>query len=440
MFRKMPLHTRIFIGMLIGIVAGILVRQAGFDKDTVDTIISYVKPVGDIFLRFIFMMIIPLILTALILGVAELGDVSKLGRIGFKTLKFSLVLTTISVILGVGLVSIVQPGKSLDAAERQFLIEKYSDKVAAIQQNAQGAKTRTTGDMITNIVPKNPLEDMVRAFDSSYTGGGLLAVMFFALVMGIAMSYSDREKIQTFKAFLEGLQEIVMKVITFGMKLAPFGIAALMFGITVELGLTILGVLLKYVGLVLFGLAFHLFVSYSIVLKFFANTSPAFFFRNIREVMVTAFSTSSSNATLPIAIKTTIEKLKVPKEIANFILTIGSTANQNGTALYEGITILFLAQCFNVNLDIGQQIIVVGISVFAGIGTAGVPGGSLPVMMVILISLGIPGESIALIYGVDRILDMSRTVLNVTGDITAAVYINHRENLKNGQLPLPLDE
>ncbi len=428
MLRKMPLHTRIFIGMAIGIIAGIIIKQSGFSEPDIKTILNFVRPVGDIFLRFIFMMIIPLILTAIILGVSELGNVSKLGRIGFKTFKYSIVMTAISVMLGVGLVSIVKPGNSLTPSQRQFLIEKYSDKVNAIQQSADKAKTRTAGDMITSIVPKNPLEDMVRAFDSSYSGGGLLAVMFFALVVGIAMSNSDPDKVATFRSFLEGLQEIVMRIITFGMKLAPFGIAALMFGITIELGVDILKVLMQYVALVMFGLAFHLFVSYSIVLKFFTDMKPGFFFSNIKEVMVTAFSTSSSNATLPIAIKATVEKLKIPKEIANFILTIGSTANQNGTALYEGITILFLAQCFNVDLSIGQQFVVVALSVLAGIGTAGVPGGSLPVIMVILIALNIPGESIALIYGVDRILDMSRTVLNVTGDITATVYINHQES------------
>jgi DAACS family dicarboxylate/amino acid:cation (Na+ or H+) symporter len=252
--------------------------------------------------------------------------------------------------------------------------------------------------------------------------------------MGIAMSYSSQEKVKPFRDMLEGLYEVVMKIIGYAMRLAPYGIASLLFVLTVNLGYSILGVLLKYVLLVIFALAIQQFVIYSFILKFFTKMKPAFFFRNIKEVMVTAFSTSSSNATLPTAIRVTTEKLKIPREVTNFVLTVGSTGNQNGTALYEGITLLFLAQVFNVQLDIAQQILVVVISVLSGIGTAGVPGGTLPVMMVILYSLGIPGEAIALIYGVDRILDMSRTVLNVTGDITATVFIHAQEEKRNERL------
>ena len=427
MFRKMPLHARIFIGMIIGIGCGVLVRSLNLSPDNVAKIASYVKPIGDIFINMILMMVIPLILTALILGVSELGDVSKLGRIGFKLFKYSIIVTSISVLIGVGSVMLIKPGESLSVQERSVLVEQFKHKEIV------APKPKTFGEIVTSIVPKNPLEDMVRAFDPTYRGGGLLAVMFFALIVGIAVASVDQEKVRTFKSFLEGLYEIIMKVIGFGLKLAPLGVAALLFGLTVNLGISILGVVLKYVALVLCALAFQQFVVYSIILKFFAKTSPAFFFGNIKDVMITAFSTSSSNATLPIAIQSTIHKLKLPKELTHFVLTIGSTGNQNGTALYEGITLLFLAQCFGVDLSIGAQIMIVFISVLAGMGTAGVPGGSLPVIMVILVSIGVPKESIALIYGVDRILDMSRTVLNVTGDITAAVYINHQEQKRLGR-------
>src|SRR5690606_25815222 len=272
-------------------------------------------------------------------------------------------------------------------------------------------------------VPKNPLEDMTRAFDSNYLGGGLLAVMFFALIFGIAMASVDQEKTAPVKAFFEGLYEIVIKIIGYAMRLAPYGVAALLFNLTVSVGASFLLELLKYVLIVLVALAIHQFVTYSIILKFFARRNPLEFFKKSSEVVITAFSTSSSNATLPTAIKVSIEKLKIPKPIANFVLTIGSTANQNGTALFEGITVLFLAQCFNVELSLTSQVTVVFLCILAGIGTAGVPGGSLPVIVTILVSIGVPGEAIGLIYGVDRILDMSRTVLNVTGDVTAAAYI-----------------
>jgi DAACS family dicarboxylate/amino acid:cation (Na+ or H+) symporter len=339
--------------------------------------------------------------------------------------KYTLVVTTISVLLGVTMATVFQPGASLSPADRTALLERFRSGVQEVQMNAKFSG-KPVGDIISSIVPKNPFEDMVHAFDPSYSGGGLLAVMFFALIFGYAMSKSDPEKVSTLKSFMEGLNEVVMKVIGYAMQLAPFGVASLLFMLTVNLGTAILLVLLKYVLVVIAALAIHQFVTYSIILRM-SGMNPLFFFRNTSEVMLTAFSTSSSNATLPTAIKTTIEKLKMPKDISQFILTIGSTGNQNGTALYEGITILFLAQCFGVHLGIAQQILVVFISVLAGIGSAGVPGGSMPVIMLILISIGIPGESIALIYGVDRILDMSRTVLNVMGDITATVYISHKE-------------
>jgi DAACS family dicarboxylate/amino acid:cation (Na+ or H+) symporter len=222
-----------------------------------------------------------------------------------------------------------------------------------------------------------------------------------------------------------------MRLIDLAMRLAPYGVAALLFTLTARFGLTILKPLLGYMGVVLAGLCLHQFVTYSLLVRDLGGMRPGFFFRQISEVMTTAFSTSSSNATLPTALRVTQEKLGVPRDIASFVLTLGSTANQNGTALFEGVTILFLAQFYGVQLSMGSQALVVLVSVLAGIGTAGVPGGSLPLMVPILQSVGIPGEGIGIILGVDRLLDMSRTVLNVTGDITAAVYVAHSE----GRLP-----
>jgi DAACS family dicarboxylate/amino acid:cation (Na+ or H+) symporter len=252
--------------------------------------------------------------------------------------------------------------------------------------------------------------------------------MFFALIFGVALVASEPEKTATLKSFFEGLYEVVLKIIGYAMQLAPVGVAALLFNLVVNVGASFLLVLLQYVLIVLAALAIQQFITYSIILKFFAGRNPLTFFRKTSEVMITAFSTSSSNATLPTAIAVSIEKLKIPKPIANFVLTIGSTANQNGTALFEGITVLFLAQCFHIELSLASQITVVFLCILAGIGTAGVPGGSLPVIVTILVSIGVPGEAIGLIYGVDRILDMSRTVLNVTGDITAAAYIQKVED------------
>jgi len=428
---KPALHKKIFVGMIVGIVGGIVVQYSGLPKETIETITRYVKPVGDIFLRMIFMMVMPLILSALALGVAELGDLKKIGKVGLRTLMYTVIVSAISVAIGIVMVTMFEPGKSITDEDRQMLIERFATNSASLQSAAASVKSRSIGEILTTIVPKNPFEDVARAFDPTYTGGGILAIMFFALMMGIALSVSDSEKVSTLKRFLEGLYEVVMKVIGFGMKLAPYGVASLLFTLTATMGWSILVVLSRFVIVVLVALCIHQFVTYSLLLKFLGKMSPVYFFKNIKEVMLTAFSTSSSNATLPTAIRVTIENLKLPKDITHFVLTIGSTANQNGTALYEGVTVLFLAQCFGINLELSQQIFVVLLSILGGVGTAGVPSGSLPIIMLILISIGVPGESIAIIYGVDRFLDMCRTVLNVTGDITAAVYVSQIEKVSS---------
>ncbi len=413
--------------MVVGIVSGIIVQYSGLPKETIDTITLYVKPVGDIFLRMIFMMVMPLILSALALGVAELGDLKKIGKVGLRTLMYTIIVSAISVVIGIVMVKTFEPGNSISEQDRQMLVERFSTNSTTLQNTVANVKSRGIGEILTVIVPKNIFEDLSKAFDPTYTGGGILAIMFFALMIGIALSISDPEKVSTFKRFLEGMYEVVMKVIGFGMKLAPYGVASLLFTLTANMGFSILAVLSKFVIVVLVALCIHQFVVYSLLLKYLGKMNPLFFFRNIKEVMLTAFSTSSSNATLPTAIRVTTDNLKLPKDITNFVLTIGSTANQNGTALYEGVTVLFLAQCFGVHLELSQQIFVVLLSILGGIGTAGVPSGSLPIIMMILISIGVPGESIAIIYGVDRFLDMCRTVLNVTGDITAAVYVSRFE-------------
>ena len=414
--------------MVIGAAAGLIVQAAGVDKPTVDAIVSYVKPIGDVFLRMVFMMVIPLIISGLAIGVADLGDIRRIGRIGVRALVFSLFITGISVFIGIAMAEIFQPGASLSEADRGMLIQRYSSSSEAIQKTGQALQSTNVLQTLVNIIPKNPIEDMARAFEPGYMGGGVLAIMFFALILGVSLALSDKERTRTFWNFLEGLYEVVMKAISLAMKLAPIGVAALLFTLTATLGWAIFEVLLKYVLVVLAALAIHQFGTYSLVLKLFCKTKPLEFFKKIREVMLTAFSTSSSNVTLPTAIRVAQEDLKLPREISNFVLTIGSTANQNGTALYEGITVLFLAQCFGIHLDISQQIFIVFVAVLSGIGTAGVPGGSLPIVMLILISIGIPGEAIAIIYGVDRILDMSRTTLNVTGDIVAAVFVSQQES------------
>ncbi|MFN2433701.1 MAG: dicarboxylate/amino acid:cation symporter [Gemmatimonadota bacterium] len=437
---RQPLPTRILIGLAVGLVLGLIANVAFADAPWLETLIRYVAyPVGQIFLRLIFMIVIPLIFAALTLGVAELGDLRKLGRIGAKTFGFALGVTLISVMIGVFLVNVFRPGDGIDPAAREQLVETLVSPDA--QQRVQQAReAKSIVDTLLDIIPRNPLEDAVRAFDPTYRGGGLLAVMFFSLVFGIALALIDRKRTAGLIAALEGLYDVVMKIIGFAMRLAPYGVAALIFSISARLGFDILAVLGKYVAVVLGGLLIHMFGVYSLLVRLLARMNPITFFRKIREVMVVAFSTSSSNATLPTALRVSEDRLGVPREISAFVLTLGSTGNQNGTALFEGVTVLFLAQFFGVELNVAQQVQVVLMSILAGIGTAGVPGGSLPLIVLVLQSVGVPGEGIGVILGVDRLLDMARTTVNVTGDVARAAYVTRSEGYELDTVMEPDEE
>lgn len=423
---KLPL--RIIVGLIIGIIGGVLMQLLGVDTGTIATINSWVKPIGDIFLRMIFMMVVPLLICAIINGVSELGDLSSLGRIGKRTLIYTVVVSIISVFIGLLVVGIFQPGSHLSESDRTSLIDQYKTQNANLEETIAKQKSKSIGQIIVSIVPKNPLQDMVHAFDSSYEGGGLLAVMFFAIMVAIALRGMDPGKSQAIYTLVDSVYELTMKIIGMAMQLAPIGVASILFVLTSTMGYGIIKVLLIYMLVCLLGLGIHLFITYGLILKWYVKKSPIQFFQDIKTVMLTAFSTSSSNATLPTAIQVSLEKLKLPRQIVNFVLTIGSTANQNGTALYEGVTILFIAQCFGVDLSFSQQLYVMTMCILAGIGTAGVPGGSLPVIAIILSTINIPPLAIGIIMGIDRILDMSRTVLNVTGDIVAAEVIHKWEN------------
>ncbi|HND52193.1 MAG TPA: dicarboxylate/amino acid:cation symporter [Pirellulaceae bacterium] len=432
---KLPLHTKILIGLAIGAVGGLAARQllpteASSDWTlTVPRLVAMVEPIGQIFLRLILMVVVPLVFTALTLGVSGIGDMRRLGWLGVRTLIFTVVLSSLSVLIGLGLANTVRPGDRLSEDKKAELKRKYSSgaEVAAV---AQAKKAKSLTNSLLDIIPKNPLQEAVGALDGSSPGGGMLAVMFFSLVTGIAITVSP-ERTEPLVKVLEGVYDVCMVVIGFAMRIAPFGVAAFVFSVTAVLGVDILQTLLWYVVTVVVGLSLQMFVVYSGVLALIARTSPVRFFSQITEVLLTAFGTSSSNATLPTALRVTEENLKVRRDVASFVLTVGSTANQNGTALYEGVTVLFLAQVFGVDLTVTQQITVVLMSILAGIGTAGVPGGSLPLVVLVLQSVGVPGEGIGIILGVDRLLDMCRTTLNVTGDITVAVCVDRTERAKS---------
>lgn len=413
----MALHTKVLIGLLLGAVFGAIAQAMAWPF--LDTLVTGVmKPVGALFLNMIFMIVVPLLFSALVLGVSELGDAAKIGRVGLKCLAFTILFSSIAVGIGVGVVNVVKPGAGFSQESVKKLEETIGKKDDASKSVAKSKEVKSAADTIVDLVPRNPLESAVTALD-----GGLLPFMVFALIFGIALAGVDQDRAMPVKAFLDGLFAVSLRVIDMAMKLAPVGVFALVFSVAAKLGPDAFVALGKYVVVVLAALLFHQFVVYSIMLKVFAKRDPRQFFRQIRSVMLTAFSTSSSNATLPTALRVAEEEVGLPPTISRFVLTVGATANQNGTALFEGITILFLAQLFGVQLELGQQLMVMGLAILAGVGTAGVPGGAWPMIALILVKIGVPAEAIGICLGVDRILDMSRTVLNVTGDIAIAACV-----------------
>jgi DAACS family dicarboxylate/amino acid:cation (Na+ or H+) symporter len=405
-------------GGILGALSGLIAHALVPGDPRLDAVVRYVAtPVGQIFLRLLFMLVIPLLLSALALGVAGLGDVRQLGRIGLKTLVYTVCVSAIAVLLGVGLVNLLQPGTGIDESKRQILLQRAQQGSGILTTASTAPKAGF--DLIVQMVPDNPVK--------AAANGDMLGVMVFALFLGIGLSLTRTEAARRLQDALEGLYDVSMRLIGIVIQLAPYAVAALLFNLTAQIGVDALALLARYVGVVVLALAIHQFVVYGALVKFLGGMSPRAFFSGIEEAMLTAFSTASSNATLPTALKVAEEKLKLPPHVSRFVLTIGSTANQNGTALFEGVTVLFLAQFYGIELGFARQMIVVGICVLGGIGTAGVPAGSLPVVALILGMVGVPPEGIGMILGVDRFLDMCRTTLNVSGDLVAAVVISRGE-------------
>jgi DAACS family dicarboxylate/amino acid:cation (Na+ or H+) symporter len=434
--RGPALHWRILAGMLVGAALGLAGNLVlGPDHEATRWAVdNLAQPVGQVFLRLIFMVVIPLVFSALVLGVVEIGDLSRLRRMGVVTLALTVLLSGASVAIGLGVANTLRPGDRLSEATRVELRERFASHERAGAMVAQSREAKPFRTVILDLIPKNPLQEMVGALDGSSPGGGMLAVMVFALVFGAAITAAP-ERTSTLVAVLEGVSDVSMTVIGWAMRLAPLGVAGLVFSLTATLGLEIVDTLAGYVAAVVLALALQGVVVYGFVLKTVAGWNPLAFLRASSDAVVTAFGTSSSNATLPTSLRVAEEDLGLHREVSRFVLTVGATANQNGTALYEGITVLFLAQVFGVELGFAQQATVVLMSVLAGVGTAGVPGGSLPLIAVVLTTVGVPAEGIGIILGVDRLLDMCRTTLNVTGDLVIAACVSRVAPPPVGQLP-----
>jgi dicarboxylate/amino acid:cation (Na+ or H+) symporter, DAACS family len=424
--RRVSLQMKMLIGFVIGLAAGLAVHMTAPDAAWVDDVQTYVTgPIGQIFLRLLFMLVIPLLFSALVIGIAEMGDVRSLKRIGIKTLVFTVAVSAIAVLIALTVVNLFEPGAGVDPALAQTLLADAREGAGAILSTAEEKPAGIS--TFLNIIPNNVI--------AAAAANDILAVMFFALVFGIGLLLVNTPSAQRLQEAIEGIFHVTMRLIGIVIRLAPLAIAAFMFNLASVFGWELLVRLGAYVGVVLLALAIHMFVVYPVALRLLGGVSPLWFFRGSQEAMVMAFSTASSNATLPTAIRVADEQLGLPSRVSRFVLTIGATANQNGTAIFEGVTVLFLAQFFNVELSLGQQVVVLLMCILGGIGTAGVPAGSLPVIALILGMVGVPPEGIGLVLGVDRFLDMCRTTLNVTGDLTAAVVVSRGEAVEGAAAP-----
>jgi len=428
--RGLPLHILMLFGFVIGLGAGLWVNLNGLGAaDWVTWITANVTgPAGQIFLRLLFMLVLPLLFSALVVGAAEMGDLGALGRVGLKTLLFTIVISSIAVVIGLVMVNWLQPGAGVDPAIAQQLLEQGRQGAATIVQNAPASVQ--LGQFFLDLVPSNAV---TAAADNM-----ILPFMVFSLFFGIGLVMVKSPASDQLQLVITGLFEVMMKLIGLVIRLAPIAIACLMFNLAALFGWDLLARLAAFVGVAVAAMAIHMFIVYPIAVWTLGGMSPLKFFAAVREPMVVAFSTASSNASLPISLRTAETELKLPKKIARFVLTVGATANQNGTALFEGVTVLFLAQFFGIELTLAQQVTVMFVCILGGIGTAGVPAGSLPVVAMILGMVGVPAEGIGLILGVDRFLDMCRTTLNVTGDLVAATVVSRGENDPVTQTPEPV--
>jgi len=417
--KGVALQWQMLIGFMVGLVAGLIVYATQRDAAWVDIVTTYVtQPIGQIFLRLLFMLVIPLLFSALVVGISEMGEIRSLKRVGLRTLAYTVIVSSIAVAVSLAAVNVFRPGAGVDRSVAAQMLEDSGGRAGEIVK--AGAEQPSGIDAFISIVPNN----MVEAMGSN---SAILSVMFFALFFGIGLLITDTPNARVLQRGFEGLFDVTMRLILIVIRLAPIAIACFMFNLAALFGWDLLIRLSAYVGVVLLALGIQMFVVFPILLSTLGNKNPLAFFRETQEASLMAFSTASSNATLPTSLRVADAKLRLPRRISRFVLTIGATANQNGTAMFEGVTVLFLAQFFGVDLTIGQQLMVMLVCILGGIGTAGVPAGSLPVVALILAMVGIPPQAIALVLGVDRFLDMCRTTLNVVGDLVAAQVIAANE-------------
>ena len=418
----LALHWQMAIGFVIGLIGGLIVNVTAGGAPWVETVTTYVTgPIGQIFLRLLFMLVIPLLFSALVVGISEMGEIRSLRRVGIQTLVYTILVSSVAVVLSLVLVNLIRPGEGVDPAVAQELLASAGTGAQGIIERAGDSPTGI--EALLNIIPTNIVTAM--------SENDVLAVMFFALIFGIGLVLVRSPAADKLQQGIEGLLQVMMRLIGVVIRMAPIAVACFMFNLAALFGWDLLVRLGAYCGVVLGALGLQMFVVFPLILLIVAKKSPLAFFKQTQEATLVAFSTASSNATLPTALKVADEGLRLPPRIARFVLTIGATANQNGTAMFEGVTVIFLAQFFGVELTLVQQASVMLVCILGGIGTAGVPAGSLPVIALILGSVGVPPAGIGLVLGVDRFLDMCRTTLNVVGDLVAATVVSALNGVKD---------
>ena len=427
-YRK--LHWQIIIGLLLGLFWGLFASSLGLAAFTQD----FIKPFGSIFVRMLELIAVPLVLASLIVGVASLSDIRKLSRIGGKTIAIYLVTTVIAISIGLTLVNLIQPGKALPEETRQQLTATYEQSVADRGTKAEEVISRSPLQPLVDIVPRNVV---AAASDNSQ----MLQVVFVAILLGIGLIQIAPDKSKPMLDFFDSLNSVIIKVVDIIMLLAPYGVFALMGGLIVDLAgddlgraVDLLRALGWYMLTVIIGLVIHVVVVYQALFKLFSKMTFTRFIRGLRPAMLLGFSTSSSSATLPVTMERVEKNLGVHEEVSSFVLPVGATINMDGTSLYQAVAAVFIAQALGLDLTWADQLTIVATATLASIGAAGVPGAGIIMLVIVLKAIDVPVEGIALILGVDRILDMMRTTVNITGDAAVAVAVASME----GQIDLNL--
>ena len=421
--KHLPLHWKIIIGMVLGVVFGLIGISMGWDQFTSD----WIKPFGTIFINLLKLIAVPLVFASLIKGVASLSDISKLSRIGSKTIALYLVSTVLAVTTGLLIVNTLRPGKHFSEEKRIEFKEKYASKTEAKMQAAAQVKDQGPLQFLVDIVPQNFMK-------ASTNNKNMLQVIFFAILFGIAMIMLPDEKTTYVKGFFDGVNDVILQIVDIIMMMAPYGVFALLASLMVDFSdgdlnnvIELFSALGLYSLAVVTGLFIMILVVYPIILRLFTKMKYLEFFRGIMPAQMLAFSTSSSAATLPVTMERCEDHLGVSEEVSSFVLPLGATINMDGTSLYQAVAAVFIAQTFGIDLDLSQQLTIVLTATLASIGAAAVPGAGLVMLVVVLGAVGMNPEGVALIFAVDRILDMLRTVVNVTGDATVATVIASSE-------------